>query len=112
MEGGVGLAGGLRSNQLKISYRILRQFWNKLWSSSLKAKVTLTYACFEYQLSSLFTLVFAVLSAVVLVSGYLILERTFGLGSSSEGLSEVWEFLFVCLHFCFLPLRGGIGGIS
>lgn len=58
--------------------------------------VTFTYACLEYQLSSLFTLVFVVLSAVVLVSSYFILERTFGLGSSSEST------FFVCPDFVFL----------
>lgn len=58
--------------------------------------VTFTYACLEYQLSCLFTLVFVVLSVVVLVSSYLILERTFGLGSSSESI------FFVCPDFVFL----------
>lgn len=46
---------GLRSNYSKcINYRILRQFWNKPWTHSIKAKVTLSYACLEYQFRSCF----------------------------------------------------------
>lgn len=90
-------SAGLWSNSE--TYHQLRILRGELW---LGSGVTFAYACLGYQLFFVHFCFFAVLSVVLLVSSYIILEKTFGLGSSLER-KDLREFLFsVCPDPVFL----------